>query len=574
MSDGNKRYLGDVYINENNLERQKQLFQSIIESYQYKYGGDFDAATLQGHQASDFAPVADGILARNAIQAPLYIGKTALQNSENHQTIETDGILLENDTDEESSGYKLHHLQWYQSLTNDTLTEALISIYNGAQSLKQELQTEIGTKLDLEEYNTFISDRFTPIETMIDNSSIEYTNNTTRQTKLGLNADLVNGLRPILITRQGYQNLLNSENPDERAQATYWRNIFIFVDELPGDYNAPWEYSLTDPYSFRVHDEHLQVKNNLSEDWVNMATLSDFLAGANFDAVIKEYIENADDFEIGTTSLANSLQLLPATIINENWEDYPFLSSSLHDDFVYAITLNQAQNYLNTTVSNSLKQIDIDVNQILKDNEVLNSNGTKRINNINTELQTQKTNLQNVQSALQGVQRNVSSLQQTNNTQDSTLATIQSQLSSLQNSINTINGNITALTNSVNGKVDRVAGCGWQEYKPTVGGYTDRWGEHGSYLFYNPSSHTAWARIDWTYSYKAANKAKWVKETDAWFYIGPNYCRPVGDVTVAISQNLFVKLRSDGTMHHMAYYAKNKDVDYNIITPVYPTIWW
>ena len=32
MSDGNKRYLGDVFINEDDYEYQKQFFKDIIES--------------------------------------------------------------------------------------------------------------------------------------------------------------------------------------------------------------------------------------------------------------------------------------------------------------------------------------------------------------------------------------------------------------------------------------------------------------------------------------------------------------------------------------------------------------
>ena len=73
MADGNKRYLGDVFINKENAERQRQFFKDIIESYQYKFGGTFDAATLQGMDVSEFATKEQGDKAENAYCNMRYI---------------------------------------------------------------------------------------------------------------------------------------------------------------------------------------------------------------------------------------------------------------------------------------------------------------------------------------------------------------------------------------------------------------------------------------------------------------------------------------------------------------------
>ena len=70
MSDGNKRYLGDVFINEDDYEYQKQFFEDIIESYQWKYGGNFDASTLQEKVPEDFATAEQGANAYAAILSP------------------------------------------------------------------------------------------------------------------------------------------------------------------------------------------------------------------------------------------------------------------------------------------------------------------------------------------------------------------------------------------------------------------------------------------------------------------------------------------------------------------------
>ena len=75
MSDGNKRYLGDVFINAENKEIQRQFFKDVIESYQFQYGGEFNSAFLQGYTPEDFATKEQGEKADSAIISPLQIGQ-------------------------------------------------------------------------------------------------------------------------------------------------------------------------------------------------------------------------------------------------------------------------------------------------------------------------------------------------------------------------------------------------------------------------------------------------------------------------------------------------------------------
>ena len=59
--------------------------------------------------------------------------------------------------------------------------------------------------------------------------------------------------------------------------------------------------------------------------------------------------------------LASLEQISPGDI-NLNWENYPFLSSSLHDDFVYDLTLNNTKTYVTeTTDNNAFKNINITI---------------------------------------------------------------------------------------------------------------------------------------------------------------------------------------------------------------------
>lgn len=438
MSDGNKRILGDVWINEENLNRQREFFRDIIESYQDKYGGEFDASTLQGFQASDFATAEQGAMAENAIKDPLWLGKKRIANIEDRQYIWTDAVLLDKDkTDTESSAYRLANIDWFKDDEYENVTDALVQIYLKTQEIRSELLAEFDTKLDEEVFNTFLTTNFNPLDEMINNSKIQVTDSTTGETRYGLNADLVNGLRPILITEEAYNDLKESEDENDQKIFNDWRNFFIFVDSLPSTYNQPWEYSLTDPYSFRVHDGYLQVKNNLNTVWANVAPLEDFLSGANFDSVIKNYLMTANDFNIQSTSLLNSLQLLSATTINENWNNYPFLSSLLHDDFVHSITLNNSSSYVTESVDSntSFKNANINLTQILKDNHILKANGTSNIQELLTNVATHGSNITQLQTSMQSVQSTLSDVTRTNNTQTNNISSLNTSISDLQSKV-------------------------------------------------------------------------------------------------------------------------------------------
>ena len=569
MSDGNKRILGDVWINQENLDRQREFFQDIIESYQDKYGGQFDASTLQGLQASDFATAEQGVLATHAIQDPLWLGKKRIENIVDRQYIYSDAVLIDRDqSDENSSSYEITNIDWFDAPVNN-LTDALVKIYNKIIEISTNLNE---TKLDSDEFDNFVDTRFKPIEDQYDESRIEFIDHTTGGTKQGLNADLVNGIRPILITQDEYNRLSNSQNQDDLNVINDWRNFFIFVDSLPSTYNQPWEYSLTDPYSFRINDNYLQVKNNIGTTWTNVAPLQDFLTGANFDDTIQNFIEDTSDFEINSTSLLNSLENLSTTDINENWDDYPFLSSDLHNNFISQITCNDTESpYITETIDNNqFKNIDIDLNQALKDAQVLNNDGTPKINGIQNTLTTYGSDITDIQQSIFSISDQIN-----NNIIPDELANsrdindIKTQLSQISNQLATISNN---LQNSI--QIGNKSSKGWVEYTPTHNGSTDRWGQNASFMYYNRDLALAWFRIDWLYDYKVKNKGKWIEDKNVWFDIGVDYCKPIGNLILTISEDCFLKFDYQGKMYHKAYYTADKDVSYDITSPVYATKWW
>lgn len=469
MADGNKRYLGDVFINEENAERQRQFFRDIIESYQYEYGGTFSAAKLQGMGPEDFATKEQGMRAENALLSPLRIGKTLISNIDDPQYIYTDGVLLD------KTG-ALNLISWYENLGDNNVTNALQSIYNNVVSIQQNLQNDINSKADGEEFNTLQDTLDGVLETFTDTDGEEVTK---------INASLVNGLRFILITQDAYDNL-------PTADKEYWRNIFIIRDaaDIPPDYATPMTWELENGYNFRVNNGYLQCTNGLSDQWKNICSLDDLFGQSDFNTIVKNFVENNEEYILDDQSLLASLEQISPGDINLNWENYPFLSSSLHDDFVYDLTLNNTKTYVTeTTDNNAFKNINIDMTQILKDNEVLSVDGSTVINNLQNTLNSQINDLNTTKNTLSGVQQDVQDLIDNG----VNVNEINSRLTSLQNGINAANTNISTL----NTKISNLGK--WTKY--VLSGVSAE-----SHIYYNRDLKLAHIQVQKTISYKAKNK--------------------------------------------------------------------
>lgn len=479
MADGNKRYLGDVFINRENAEYQAQFFKDIIESYQYQYGGDFDAATLQGMVPSDFATAEQGLKAENALMAPLLIGQLANQHylrnisdPNESQYIYTDGVLLE------KSDGRLDAIDWYNNLVNDDVTDALESIFNNTINIRDVLQDGINTKANNTEFQNFKNLVSTVFEI--------YTENDEQVVKV--DADSVNGLRFRLITQEDYDNL-------PQADKEYWRNIFIIRDNIPADYEDPMTWDLSDGYVFGINDGFLQFKNEMSDEWETICSLEDLFEGAGLLDIIKDYIEDNQDYIINGASLSNSLKDIPSSSITLQWQDYPFLSSSLHDDFIYKLKLNNSSDYVTETVDDNLfKNVNVDVNQILKDNGILGQDGTNIVNGLVTDLATQSTLLGETASALSTAQNDINTLK--NNGTD--LSTLESRITSLESTIRTANSNITALNTKINNL---------SKYTKYTGSFMNS----GSDIYYNDLTKIAYVQVQMSYSHKKSNSGSWVK---------------------------------------------------------------
>lgn len=456
MSDGNKRYLGDVFINEDNYEYQKQFFKDIIESYQWKYGGNFDASTLQEKVPEDFATAEQGAKADIAILSPLLLGRTEILNLADQQYIFPDAIQIDKDTETDSGRY-ISFIQWFNELEDTaSLSEMLYTIYQNTMNITDNLDN---IKLDKNTYNQFISQDYTPLKELITNSFATFTDEFGAEvTKI--NADLINGLRFRLITQDAYDSLSNAEK-------TYWRNVFIIKDEIPPDYEDPMQWSLSDGYEFRIDDGKLQVHNILSNDWADVCTLEDLLAGAGVRSMVQDIMgEDISD-------VINAIQPVE---VETHWEEYPFLSSSLHGVYIKDLLIDETNTYITSNLDNedSLKYLNIDMNQILIDNEVLKSNGTTRINeivdNFTQQLNSQDTRITNINNSVSQLQN------------DTRVSALQNDITTLRGSINSNSARISTLETSISNKQDKQLSLVYRDVQANL--YDMSWYSNGTLCYF------------------------------------------------------------------------------------------
>lgn len=521
MSDGNKRYLGDVFINEDDYEYQKQFFEDIIESYQWKYGGNFDASTLQEKVPEDFATAEQGAKAEAAILSPLLLGRTEILNLADQQYIFPDAIQIDKDTETDSGRY-ISFIEWFDELEDTaSLSEMLYTIYQNTMNITNNLDN---IKLDKNTYNQFISQDYTPLKELITNSFAIFTDEFGAEvTKI--NADLINGLRFRLITQDAYDSLSDAEK-------TYWRNVFIIKDEIPPDYEDPMQWSLSDGYEFRINDGKLQVHNVLSNDWADICTLEDLLAGAGIRSMVKDIMgEEISD-------VINDIQPIE---VEKHWEEYPFLSSSLHDTYIKDLLIDETNTYVTSNLDNkdSLKYLNIDMNQILIDNEVLEPNGATRINeivdNFTQQLNSQDTRITNINNSVSQLQN------------DTRVSALQNDVTTLRGSINSNSARISTLEKSISNKQDKQLSLVYSDVRDNL--YNAYWYSNGTLCYFKILYNQTNLRKEWGWDTIGVNFDDWPVMQglpDNYTYYRPGYPVSTVDLTGKVQ---FILRNYDGNVY-------------------------
>ncbi len=428
MSDGNKRYLGDVFINAENKEIQRQFFKDVIESYQFQYGGEFNSAFLQGYTPEDFATKEQGEKADSAIISPLQIGQSEIINLQEPQYVLSDAIRLEDILKEETSEYHT----WYQ---NDIdITDALKTIYE-----------KVHYKLDTADFEDFKENNYNKFKNCFLGSCETFVDPDDQTKKILFNSSLVNGIRFILITQEKYDEL-----PEETKK--YWRNFFIIKDasEIPPDYHDPMELSLTDGYKFSLENDELIVTNNLSDTHKVICRVSDLIGELDVHDKVREYIEDPVYFgDTGYLIHDESLnESIKRQIDKEDVDnDYPFLSSLLKNDFTHDISLDNNNNYINTSFdSEGFKNVNIGMNNYLEDN----LGNISEIENIENSITNVRSNIDDINDDIIGlgndinkINTDIGNIQQKDIDQDQQFNIINNKLTNIETKISNLSNSLS-----------------------------------------------------------------------------------------------------------------------------------
>ncbi len=515
MTEGNKRYLGDVVINEENYKRQREFFNDIIENWQGSRGGSFDAYGLWDRisgtvkLAEDFATAEEGALARNALQSDsVIIGankRKKLINSVDPQNIYTDGVLLDD------SNTELMSIDWLGNLSPNTLSDVLIAIDNKVI----EIKNMFSDKLDVSVYDDFISNRFNPLQESLDDVFEEFVDQD-GDIVTKLNANLINGIRFCLITQEKYDAL-----PETTKK--YWRNFFIIKDpaDIPPEYVDPMTWELTDGYKFEVRDGYLCLNNGLSLEWKRICSLEDLVSGSDINNIIYNFITNPDnDFVIPAHNTRQSISLISPNDIDSQWRDYPFLSSNLHNDFIKTLTLNNSSNDISSTVdADGFKKVNIDINKIISDN----------VSSKFTELQYAIEDLDDRVKALESYKDNVearlSEEERISAKHTREIGNVGSK--SIGEQLYDLDGGVTALNIGLSDLSDSVDGTKWIKYTvPDLKRTTSKGEEILTTNWYNPKTKLAYVYFSFHHYHKQDDAGKWVnpRKTKTKFYNSKGCC--------------------------------------------------
>lgn len=439
MPDQERIYIGNVVLDESNQEMLRQWLIDIVDSLQ-GHGNGFDADTLDGFHATDFATAEQGLKADNALQSGIYIGSTAIENISDTQYILTDGVRID------STVYGALANAFKGAINEDMiLSDFLIALYRNYQKQINDLKE---TKVDKVPGKDLSTNDFTDdYKGMLDSLSFtelicpRNTDPSQQFIKRALNADSVNHLQFILTTEEIY-----AQYTDDVKNA--WSNVFIFVEpeNYPDDYESPLDCPIETGYMFRIFDKGngelwLQYKGRLARNWLDMVRINDlynqFVQYGNFESIMNGIAT------LVATNLINNIDTpehLNALIKEVNapsvddWQDYPFLSSNL--DFVYDVVYNgnslcvkDDNGFFIADVSNITDALEESVN-------ALSSQYNNLTRLVNTNTQKVNTLGQYVKkSDVEGALNSSSS----NPIQSSVVA----------NAINSLNGQISTLNNNI-----------------------------------------------------------------------------------------------------------------------------
>lgn len=375
MSDeNNKRYIGEVFIDGKSDKLLQEFLTNLFNSYMH-HGNGFDADMVDGWHLDDFIEY----IHKQTDDKLSYIkiGETTFNINNLEQFLNLSDVIYNEFQSTENA-------PWAQALLDDKNKSRpeinrLDSSFYGDMYSAQDIILDIYAVLDhkkidaetfyilqkevnvLKEAHQNLKDAFEtfiqPFEniirdveiTEIDDQGVEHT----KIVKM-FDAQLVNGFRIIPITQEDYNDLPLREK-------SYWRNIYIIVDEVSENYIDPISYNLFKDVKLVYNHEtqYLDYYDGISDKPRPLISLVDLLAGVDFSEQISDFVSNNPDYTINTFALKNSLKEM---VINQNeYTDMPFLLKDESRILISNITSNQGtissttndKNFMTFDISNA-----------------------------------------------------------------------------------------------------------------------------------------------------------------------------------------------------------------------------
>lgn len=557
----NKRYIGDVFIDGKTDILLREFLTNLFNQYNGE-GKGFNADMLDGHHYSDIQFELNYL--NDTKLSEITIGKSTFNADSVNQYLLFGDVIYEGDS-----------FTWKNNIPPlYTITDALEGLYE--YLIDERIEPLEENKVDKEKVNPndmsenprmkVLSDNNYTDEdkqTLDDMSDIFFSQLTDYVDENGVthhffDAQLINGLRLILITQQDYDELPNDFKK-------YWRNIFIIKepDEIPTDldYHSPLEFDLKDGYDFRVaqddalvseyimeddgsgRDYWIQLKHKWASQWTNLLPLQNFLYGVDLKGEIISVIENEEGVQYNQVAMAQLLNALLNDKTNSHYVGLSYLPSDYKDDFVHQILKNGTA--LTGTNASGFTNVDI--------GHAFDSEFTGIDNKINSITNSNQTGTLDVQ--INALNTALTGLDQQINGTDATA--ILKQLQSINSSVSQIQSDVASMK-SVTDNIGK-----WKKYYipdlDSVGGNTTT----NTINYYNETLHLAMLKPGFMHHFKAVDNDWYlpIKNDKGTYY--PNVvCKavPVQTITMINYQHPFntvLKIDNYGRI----WVRSEKDID-------------
>lgn len=448
MPNQERIYIGNVVLDDENQDMLAQWLSDIVDSLQGHEHG-FDADTVDGFHASAFATAEQGLLAETSLQEGLTIGSTTLINTTEAQFITADGVKIDQELYD-----ALHEL--FTDIDSDTLLSTLIlKLYNEHQDQIDALDENKVDKIPGKQLST--NDFTDGYKSMLDDLNFSYeeiicpktSDPSEAVTRRALNASAVNHLQFILTTESLYAQY-------DSTVKDAWNNVFIFVaeEDYPDDYESPLDCPIETGYMFRIDSSRqeevwLQYKGRAAKNWLDLVKINDlysmFLEYGDFEDIMREIATTIVTEAIGEIDTSEHINTLIKSITAPNiddWDDYPFLTSSLK--FVYDVVNNGTSLCTLNDIGLPVADVSNVTSAVESDISSLQSN----YNNLLTKVTTNTTNISTINSNYIKKSDVNTAITESNNPISSTA--VKNQVDSLNASIAQLNTSIQSLTSVIN----------------------------------------------------------------------------------------------------------------------------